>query len=162
MFKLGELVGGAVDTVASSWLELAWTAQDSYAWRVLVVNLPMELIGWIGDIFGIETWDAWITSGIFGQLPEFLWDEIMEQVGDLKNIYNAKIYSTLIADSDTSGYGVEQTSSKPDFPAAPDRDIYYDYLTDITHLPERFRKIAEHQTVTTSTDTKESNEDRKV
>ena len=75
---LGEflgLVGGAIDTVASSWIEMAMTDEDEYAWRVLLFKFPEWIVDIINTLFkGTLSINTWVPSGIFDQIPELLWN----------------------------------------------------------------------------------------
>ena len=118
---------------------------------------------------------GWLPSGGLSQIPELIWNEIFKQVNIAKgnvnsnstNILaeNTRVYSTLIASEGTAkatGYGVQKTSSKLEY----GKELYYGHLTeeDIENgkLAQRFKEIADDQTVTTNTETRECGENRKV
>lgn len=166
---------GIVDTVLSSWLEFAMSAEDKYQFRLLVTNLISIItdpaLEWI---FGMLPTDGWIeTWDIFEDIPERVWEEILKQVDIAKGITpingddeitniiqnNTKIYATLVASNETAnatGYGVEKISTKEYY----GEDLHYGHLTDDDlnngKLKERFIDIVKDQDVPMDEETRRS------
>ena len=81
-------------------------------------------------------------TGIFDAIPKALWNEVLDKTDRIKSIPNTEIYSTLIANTDKTGYGVKKTSSFFEKESAgEDPNKYYGYYTHPSKLKERFLDI---------------------